>query len=91
MFTWPLLLIPLRSSSSCALGQGFGTLSTTVQIHRNETVEEYSIPIPQDGFESEDFELVREHVVQDALAWINRDEGPQNLTGEIHLDVQVED
>ena len=54
-------------------------------------MEEYSIPIPQDGFESEDFELVREHVVQDALAWINRDEGPQNLTGEIHLDVQVED
>ena len=32
--------------------------STTVQLHRDAAVEEYSIPTPQDVFESEDFELV---------------------------------
>ncbi|HEY6261067.1 MAG TPA: hypothetical protein VIW47_05705 [Nitrospiraceae bacterium] len=62
---------------------------TTIQIHRNATVEEYLIPAPQDVFESEDFELVKEHALQNALAWINSEDGPGNLCGEIQMEIET--
>ena len=80
------IIIKLRSRSGLWQAQ-----YTTVQIHRDAAVEDYSAPIPQDGFENEDFELVKEHAVQNALAWINSDNGPQNVSGEIQMDVQIGD
>jgi hypothetical protein len=62
---------------------------TTIQIHRNATVEEYSLPTPQDVFESEDFELVKEHAFQNALAWINSEDGPGNLSGKIQTEIET--
>ena len=78
------VIIEMRSRSGLWHAQ-----NTTVQIHRHATAEEYSAPIPPDGFESEDFVLVKEHAVQNALAWINSDEGPQNISGEIQMEVQI--
>jgi hypothetical protein len=63
--------------------------NTTIQIHRNATVEEYSIPSPQDVFESEDFELVKEQAFQNALAWVNSEEGLGNLAGKIQLEIET--
>ena len=78
------VIIEMRSRSGLWHAQ-----TTTVQIHRHATAEEYSAPIPPDGFESEDFVLVKEHAVENALAWINSKEGPQNISGEIQLEVQI--
>ena len=63
--------------------------NTTVQIHRTAAVEQYSIPTPQEVFESEDFELVKDHALQNAVAWINSEEGPQNLSGKIQMEVET--
>ena len=49
------VIIEMRSRSGLWHAQ-----NTTVQIHRHATAEEYSAPIPPDGFESEDFVLVKE-------------------------------
>ena len=63
--------------------------STTVQIHRDAAVDEYSIPTPQDVFENEDFELVKTHALQNALAWINSEEAPEHLLGKIQMEVET--
>jgi hypothetical protein len=52
-------------------------------------VEEYSIPTPQDVFENEDFELVKLHAFENALAWIDSEEGPGNLSGKIQMEVET--
>jgi len=57
------VLIKMHSQSGIWQAQ-----STTVQIHRDEALEEYSIPTPQDVFEREDFEYVKEQWFQHALA-----------------------
>jgi len=57
--------IPQRSSSRCTLNQESGKPNA---IHRDEALEEYSIPTPQDVFEREDFEYVKEQAFQNALA-----------------------
>ena len=77
---------------------------TTVQIHRDAAVEEYSIPTPQDVVErflhrpfaechqhdhGHDFEYVKEQAFQNALAWINSEDGPKNLSRDIQMEVQI--
>ena len=63
--------------------------NTTVQIHRNATLEEYSIPTPEDIFESEDFELVKTHAFQNALAWIDAEEGLESFSGKVEVEVHI--
>jgi hypothetical protein len=63
--------------------------NTTIQIHRAATVEEYSIPTPQEVFENEDFELVKAHALQNALAWMDSEESPEHLSGKIQVDVET--
>jgi hypothetical protein len=60
-----------------------------VQIHRDAAVEEYSIPTPQDVVERADFEYVKEQAFQNALAWINSEDGPKNLSRDIQMEVQI--
>jgi len=64
---------------------------TTVEIHRDGAVEEYSIPAPQDVIERADFVYVKEQAVQNALAWINSEDGPTNLSRDMQIDVQTEE
>ena len=63
--------------------------STIVQIQRDAAVEEYSIPTPQDVVERADFEYVKAHALQDALAWMNSEESPEHLSGKIQVDVET--
>ena len=65
--------------------------STTVQVHRDAAVEEYSIPTPQDVVERADFEYVKEQAFQNALAWINSEDGPKNLSRDIQMEVHIEE
>ena len=60
-----------------------------MQIHRDAAVEEYSIPPPQDVVERADFEYVKEQAFQNALAWINSEDGPKNLSRDIQMEVQI--
>ena len=63
--------------------------NTTLQFHRDATVEEYSIPTPEDMFENGDFELVKAHALENALAWMNSEESPEHLSGKIQVDVET--
>ena len=65
--------------------------STIVQIHRDAAVEEYSIPTPQEVVERADFEYVKEQAFQNALAWINSEDGPKNLSRDIQMEVHIEE
>ena len=78
------VLIKMHSRSGIWQAQ-----STTVQIHRDAAVEEYSIPPPQDVVERADFEYVKEQAFQNALAWINSEDGPKNLSRDIQMEVQI--
>ena len=63
--------------------------STTVQIQRTAAVEQYSIPTPEDVFENEDFELVKAHALENAIAWMNSEESPEHLSGKIQVAVET--
>ena len=64
---------------------------TTVELHRDGAVEEYSIPPPQDVIERADFVYVKEQAVQNALAWVNSEDGPKTLSRVMQIDVQTEE
>ena len=63
--------------------------NTTLQIHLAAAVEEYPIPTPEDVFENGDFELVKAHALENALAWMNSEESPEHLSGKIQVDVET--